>query len=149
LIENIPLIAADIHQKPHWVPPKESIYLIMDNAGGRGTQDAIEEYTRRLLQEFNIVIIRQSVCSPEVDALDLGVWMSVQSHAKRRHRGRCRDPYLLAISIEEAWNNLPIETVQQVFNRILIVLEQIVKCSGDNVNVEERRGHCNMVAAPE
>ncbi len=121
----------------------------MDNAGGRGTQDAIEEYTRRLLQEFNIVIIRQSVCSPEVDALDLGVWMSVQSHAKRRHRGRCRDPYLLAISIEEAWNNLPIETVQQVFNRILIVLEQIVKCSGDNVNVEERRGHCNMVAAPE
>ncbi len=121
----------------------------MDNARGHGTQEAIEEYTRRLLEEFNIVVIRQSVRSPEVNALDLGIWMSVQSHVERRHRDRCRDPDSLAISIKEAWNNLPVETVQWVFNRIPIVLQQIVECGGDNVNVEERRGRRNMVAAPE
>jgi hypothetical protein len=88
----------------------------MDNAGGHGTQEAIEEYTRRLLEEFNIVVIRQSACSPEVNALDLGTWMSVQSHVESRHRDRCREPDSLAISVEEAWNNLPIETVQRVFN---------------------------------
>jgi hypothetical protein len=75
--------------------------------------------------------------------------MSVQSHVESRHRDRCRDPDSLAISVEEAWSNLPNETVQSVFNRISIVLELIVACGGDNVNVEERRGRRNIAVAPE
>ncbi len=149
MLENLPLIAAEMRQKLHWIPPEESVYLVMDNAGGHGTQEAIEEYPRRLLEEFNIIVLRQSARSPEVNALDLGIWMSVQSHVKSRHRDRCRDPDSLAISVEETWNNLPIETVQRVFNRIPIVLELIVACGGDNVNVEERRGRRKIAAAPE
>ncbi len=90
LLENLPLISTEIRRNLHWIPPEESIYLVMDNAGGHGTQEAIEEYTRRLF------------CSPEVNAFDLGIWMSIQSHIKRRHWDRCRDPDSLAISIEEA-----------------------------------------------
>jgi hypothetical protein len=40
-----------------WVPPTEPIYLVTDNAGVYGTQEAIEEYARRVLVEFNVVII--------------------------------------------------------------------------------------------
>ncbi len=122
----------------------------MDNAGRHGTQEAREEYTRRLLKEFNIVIIQQSARSPEVNALDLGIWMSVQSHVEHRHRDRCRDPDSLAATVREAWENLPEVTIQRVFNRIPIVLWQIVECGGDNITVEEQRGRRNMaVAAPE
>jgi hypothetical protein len=60
----------------------------MDNAGGHGTREAREEYTRQLLEEFNIEIIQQSAGSPEVNALDLGIWMSVQPRVKCRHRER-------------------------------------------------------------
>jgi hypothetical protein len=116
MLEHLPVIAAEIHQKLHWVPPAESMYLVMDNAGGHGTQEAVEEYTRRLLEDFNIIIIRQSARSPEVNALDLGIWMSVQSHVERRHRDRCRDPDTLAVTVQEAWNNLPAETIQKVFD---------------------------------
>jgi hypothetical protein len=58
----------------------------MDNAGAHGTREAREEYTRQLLEDFNIEIIQQSACSPEVNALDLGIWMSVQSAVECRHQ---------------------------------------------------------------
>jgi hypothetical protein len=57
----------------------------MDNARGHGTREAREEYTRQLLENFNIEIIQQSACSPEVNVLDFGIWMSFQSHVEHRH----------------------------------------------------------------
>ena len=122
----------------------------MDNAGGHGTQEARDEYTRRLRDDFNIVIIQQSARSPEVNALDLGIWMSVQSAVERSHRNRRRDPNGLAATVKEAWENLPRETIQRVFNRIPLVLELIVASGGDNITVEDQRGRRNMaVADPE
>ena len=100
-------------------------------------------------EDYNIIIIQQSARSPEVNALDLGIWMSVQSHVEHRHRERRRDPDGLAETVKEAWEHLPEDTIQKVFNRIPIVLEQIVNCGGDNINVEERRGRRNIAAAPE
>ena len=100
-------------------------------------------------EDYNIIIIQQSARSPEVNALDLGIWMSVQSHVEHRHRERRRDPDGLAETVKEAWKHLPEDTIQKVFNRIPIVLEQIVNCGGDNINVEERRGRRNIAAAPE
>jgi hypothetical protein len=144
MLHHVPLIAAKIREKMPWVPPTEPIYLVMDNAGGHGTQEAIEEYTRRALVEFNVVIIRQSARSPEVNALDLGIWMSVQSHVERKHRNRRRDPDGLAQTVQEAWENLPRDTIQRVFSRIPIVLQLIVDNRGDNMNVEERRGRHNV-----
>ncbi len=91
---------------------------MMDNAGGHGTGEAREEYTRRLLEDYNVKIMQQSACSPEVNALDLGIWMSVQSAVERRHRERRRDPDGLAISVQEAWQHLPEDKILRVFERI-------------------------------
>ena len=46
--------------------------------------------------------------------------------------------------MQEAWENLPGDTIQRVFSRIPIVLQLIVDSNGDNVNVEERRGRNNV-----
>ncbi len=106
---------------------------------------------RRIHKEaFKIVIIQQSACSIEVNALYLGIWMSIQSRVKNKHQNQCRDPDSLAATVREVWENLPEVTIQRVFNWIPFVLQQIVEHGGDNINVEERRGRCNMaVAAPE
>ncbi len=57
------------------------------------------------------------------------------------HRNARRDAEALTRTVQEAWRDLPEDTIQRVFNRILMVYQLIVKCEGDNVNVEERRGH--------
>ncbi len=48
-----------------------------------------------------------------------------------------------------AWRDLPEDTIQRVFNRVPMVYQLIVECGGDNMNVEERRGHLNIAAALE
>ncbi len=148
-LQTLPPIAAEIHEKMPWIPIEQPIYLVMDNAGGHGTRAAREEYTRRLRDEYNIIILQQSACSPEVNALDLGIWMSVQAAVEVRHRNRRRDPDGLAATVKEAWENLPGETIQRVFNRILDVLQQIVASGGDNITVEDNRGRRNMDAADQ
>jgi hypothetical protein len=114
----------------HWIPPQDRVYLVMDNAGGHGTREAREECTRWLLEEFNVEIIQQSARSPEVNALDLGIWMSVQSAVECRHQEWWRDPDGLAISVQEAWQHLPEDTIHRVFERIPIVLHLILDCCG-------------------
>jgi hypothetical protein len=71
-----------------WIPRQNLIYRILVNAGGHGTRAAIEEYTRWLRNEHNIIIKFQPACSPEVNALDLGIWMNLQSAVERRHQNR-------------------------------------------------------------
>ncbi len=131
MLRILPLIAAEMRQQLHWIPREEPIYL-------------------RLRDDFSIVIIQQSARSPEVNALDLGIWMSVQSTVERSHRNRRRDPDGLAATVKEAWESLPQETIQRVFNRIPIVLRQIVASGGDNITVEDHRGRRNMaITDPE
>jgi hypothetical protein len=74
----------------------------------------------------------------------LGIWMSVQSAVECRHQEWWRDPDGLAISMQEAWQHLPDVTICQVFERMPIVLQLIVNCGGDYVNVEDRRGCCEL-----
>jgi hypothetical protein len=119
----------------------------MDNAGGHGTQQARDQYTRQLQHEYNITIIQQSAGLQEVNALDLGIWMSVQSSVEERHKNRHHDPDRLAETVQDAWHNLPDPTITRIFNRIPVVLQQIVSSGGDNITVEERRGHRNISAA--
>ena len=76
MLECIPKVGAALRASFHWVPEGEKIYLSMDNAGGHGTNDAIQQYTE-LLAADNIEIIWQVPRSPETDMLDLGVWMSI------------------------------------------------------------------------
>jgi hypothetical protein len=127
----------------HWIPPEQEIYLVIDNAGGHGTEEAVDEYTRILNEEYNIIILHQALRSPEMNALDLGLWMSLQLHVEKLHRNRTRDPAGLAVSVKQAWDHLPVETIQKVFDRIPVVLQLIVEGDGDNINVEDRRGRHN------
>ncbi len=48
MLRVMPLISAAIHQQMPFVPQDETIYLVMDNAGGHGTEDAIGECTMQL-----------------------------------------------------------------------------------------------------
>ena len=107
MLATIPLIGEETRRKMPWVAPEEVIYLAMDNAGGHGTTEAVNEYTTKLKEDYNIEIIQQSPCSPDVNALDLGVWASTQSHVERKHRNRTREPDALALSVQEEWRELP------------------------------------------
>ncbi len=75
-------IGPKIRQKMPWEPQKQPIYLIMDNAGGYGTREAVDQYTKTLWLQFNIIIKQQPACSPELNALDLGTWMSLHLAAE-------------------------------------------------------------------
>jgi hypothetical protein len=140
MLQHLPHICRDLRQKMPWVPPRQPIYLIMDNAGGHGTRDAIDQYTRQLQRDYNIIIIFQSAGSPDVNALDVGIWMSVQSSVEHMHRNRRQDPDALAETVREAWDNLPIETIASIFERLPVNLQLIVDREGDNDGVEGRRG---------
>jgi hypothetical protein len=48
MLENIPTVGAKIRRIVPWVPPAQEIYLVMDNAGGHGTEKAVDEYTKVL-----------------------------------------------------------------------------------------------------
>ena len=112
----------------------------MDNAGGHGTNDAKQEYTR-LLKSFNVEIIWQIPRSCETNMLDLGVWMSIQSSVEKTHRGRRCQADALAKSVEDSWNNyLSPQAFANVFNRLRVVLTCIIDGKGGNDKVEEKRG---------
>ncbi len=142
----MPIIGAEIRRKMPFIPQDTTINLIMDNAGGHGTQEAIDEYTARLQRDFNIRIKHQAPRSPETNALDLGIWCSIQSAVEKLHRNRRRDPDTLAVSVRDAWENLPSDTILRVFNRIPVVLQLIVDHNGENDLVETRRG---LIPPPE
>lgn len=56
MIKTIALVGQALHSKFHWVPPSEDIFLVMDNTGGHGSNDAIIQYTNSL-KEYNVKII--------------------------------------------------------------------------------------------
>ncbi len=71
MLEAMPTIGAEIHHRMPWVPLQEPIYLVLDNAGGHWTRGAVDQYTRALRNQFNVIIKQQPACSPGLNALDL------------------------------------------------------------------------------
>ena len=86
MLSHIFEIGKAIRKSFHWVEKKVPIYLIIANAGGHGTNDAKERYVKILKDYYNIVIKWQVPNSPELNILDLGVWMSVQSKVEEIHK---------------------------------------------------------------
>ena len=78
MLENIKEIGGAIREKFHWVDITSPVYLVMDNAGGHGTNDAIASYME-ILANHNIDIIWQIPQSLEINLIVLGIWMSIQS----------------------------------------------------------------------
>ena len=52
-------VGAAVRKSFCWIPEEEECYIVMDNAGGHGTDIAIVEYTNMLKEKFNIKIIHQ------------------------------------------------------------------------------------------
>ncbi len=96
MLEMMPTIRAEILQKMPWVDCDQPIYPILDNTGGHGTRKEIDGYTKQLREQHNVILRFQPPHSPELNALDLGIWMSLQSFVKCRHRNRRRDAEALA-----------------------------------------------------
>ena len=44
--ELTPRVGKAIREAYHWINPADPCYLVMDNAGGHGTKDCINEYTQ-------------------------------------------------------------------------------------------------------
>ena len=123
-----------------WVPAATVIYLIIDNAGGHGTNDAIEQYRELLFRLYKVQLLHQVPNSPETNLLDLGVWRAMQSLVEKLSF-RCRqDPNVLATTVEKAWLQFPATTIEKVYQRWLLVLDLILKDNGGNRFVESYRG---------
>ena len=104
MLRVMPEIGQALRNKFSWVALPDPIYLVMDNAGGHGTNDAITIYTDAL-KEYNIQIIWQVPRSPETNMLDLGIWMSIQAKVeKMHHMKRCHHD-ALAKSVETVWES--------------------------------------------
>ena len=140
MLETMPNIAQTIRDKFHWIPATEKVYLVMDNAGGHGSDEAKETYVN-LLKEKNIEVIWQVPRSPETNMLDLGVWMSIQSVVQRVHFNRRCHHDALARSVEDAWSShLNEGAFLRVYKRIRVVLRCILDDDGGNHLVEKKRG---------
>jgi hypothetical protein len=149
MLQVMPEIGAALQQQMPWVPFDKPIYLIMDNAGGHGMEAAIERYTSDLLVQYNVEIVHQAPRSPETNVLDLGLWRSIQSWSEQQHHNKTTLADTLAVSVNEAWEHLPVQTIYNVFSKVLEVLRIIVDDEGRNDRVEERRGRHHRCHAAE
>ena len=117
----------------------------MDNAGGHGTNDTIEEYKQLLLDNYNIILIHQVPRSPYTNLLDLGVWCSLQALVEKEHYMKRTDVHALAKSVMHSWNirgNIVglDGVIGRVWKRLRNVLVLIVDGNGANDLVEKKRG---------
>ena len=114
---------------------------MIDNAGGHGTQGGKGEYKQILKDEFNIIIIWQVPNSPEMNMLDLGVWVSVQSMVENIHRQLVMKNDVLMDSVDRALGRVGLESeaLNNIYNRWVKVLQLIIQGKGDNSFVESCR----------
>ena len=130
-----------IRKKFEWIPMSQRCYLVMDNAGGHGTKEAITDYRNDLLTSYNIEIIFQVPRSPFTNVLDLGVWMSLQSVVERKHFLRRSTTAALENTVMQTWTSTDLNQVlTNVFGRLKVVLCNILRGKGGNTLVEENRG---------
>ena len=123
--------------------PTEVLYLQMDNAGGHGTNEAKEQYKQQMLAKYNIIVEFQPPRSPELNLLDLGLWVSMQSAVEKLiSRNDFRESAdAIYSACKQVFNNFDASIIQKVYDRLskkvwsLVVLDR-----GDNTKVEQCRG---------
>ena len=112
---------------------------MLDNAGGHGSNEAVEKYTEDLKNKYKIEIIQQVPRSPETNVLDLGIWMSLQSAVEKEHRGQKNDANALDKTVMKVWANVA-EAFLNVFGKLPVICNNIKRSRGGNNLVETRRG---------
>ena len=117
------------------------MWLVLDSAGGHGTNETIQKYRTDLFVKHKIILVHQVPQSPDTNVLDLGIWMSLQSLVAKRHRLQRGDKEALHQSVMDVWNQATnTETFVKVFDRLAKNYKIIRACGGDNNLVEEFRG---------
>ena len=128
MIKAMKDVGESIGKEYYWMPQSEVCYLVMDNAGGHGSAEAINDYTAMLKNNYNIEIIFQIPRSPITNVLDLGVWMSIQSIVERKHFLRCATTKALVNTVNESWESSNLNIIlSNVFQRLKVVLCNILK----------------------
>ena len=86
MFSTIIRVGKSIREKFHWVPMHEKVYLFIDDAGGHGTNEAINEYGKNLMIDFNIKLVFQVLRTPYSNILDLGIWCGLQADVEIYHQ---------------------------------------------------------------
>ncbi len=74
-----------------------------------------------------------------IECSGLGLWMSLQSAVEKKHHEWRRTTDALAVSVQEAWGDLPVESINKIFSILLVVCQMIVTdgCSNLRVGADE------------
>jgi hypothetical protein len=119
--------------------PELEIFLQFDNAGGHGTNVAKAAYTTMMWEKFKIRCVFQSPQSPEFNALDLGVWMTVQAAVNKLSRKLRMNMKSLTQCVEKAWDKLEESKLQSIVNYVAVTMQGCIDCGGGNEKCESRR----------
>ena len=96
-------VGVAIRDKYHWVDDDVPIFLYLDNAGGHGTQEAVDRYVTHLKKEHNVICVHQRPRSPATNMLDLGAWMAIQNVVEKLSFRLRKEKDVLARTVEDAW----------------------------------------------
>ena len=148
MLETMDGVGKAIREAYHWVKwnplnvqQSDTIYLVMDNAGGHGTDEAVQQYSKDLKNNYKIEIVHQVPRSPETNVLDLGIWMSLQSAVEKEHRGQKCDANALDGTVMRVWENVASEDAfRNVFGKLPVIYHNIKTSGGGNNTVETNRG---------
>ena len=128
MIKAMKDVGESIRKEYYWIPQSEVCYLVMDNAGGHGSAEAINDYTAMLKNNYNIEIIFQIPHSPFMNVLDLSIWMAIQSIVERKHFLRRATTKALVNTVYESWESSDLNVIlSNVFGRLKVVLCNILK----------------------
>jgi len=100
----IDCVGVVIRKSYHWMSSTQSCYLIMDNAGGHGSKEAITNYVALLLNKHYIIVIFQTPRSSYTNILNLGLWMCLQSAVELQHYLQRCNTSALCNTVYSTWN---------------------------------------------
>ena len=141
MISAMDRVGAAIRKAYHWMAPTEKCWLVMDNAGGHGPNEAKLQYKNMLVEKYNIHIIFQIPRSPYTNVLNLGVWMALQAAVKREHYLKRCNASALVNSVMRTWEDGDLDgVITKVYRRLKPVLCNIIEANGANDLVESKRG---------
>ena len=149
MLEVMPRVGEAIRAAYHWVDDSAPIYLFLDNAGGHGTDNAVEKYCTYLAERYNVICYHQRPRSPATNMLDLGVWMALQNVVEKLHTKSRMEVQALARTVERGWQELEPVKLENVHRRWKMVLDLIIEDKGGNAKVETKRGKLFRAPLPE
>ena len=149
MTDVMPKVGAAICAAYFWIAFAIPIFLYLDNAGGHGTQDAVDKYVKDLKKYFNVICVHQRPRTPASNMLDLGAWMALQNVVERLSIRNRKEVEVLARTVKEAWNKFEPQKLTNIWNRWRMVLDLIIEDEDGDRLVESRRGKLFRAPADE